>query len=100
MRQKIQTCSGAFGVGVEISASSLRLNIGSIRLALCWRAGSHIRWPKPKRCCVFIASTCTCPDELTAFAAMMTSPEGAPVVAIGVGYIGPIGERERLVGPV
>jgi FAD/FMN-containing dehydrogenase len=30
----------------------------------------------------------SCPDELTAFAAMMTSPEGEPVVAIVVGYIG------------
>jgi FAD/FMN-containing dehydrogenase len=42
----------------------------------------------------------TCPDELTAFAAMMTSPDGAPVVAIVVGYIGPIAEGERLVAPV
>ena len=42
----------------------------------------------------------TCPDELTAFAAMMTSPEGAPVVAIVVGYIGPIAEGELLVAPV
>jgi hypothetical protein len=28
----------------------------------------------------------SCPDELTAFAAMMTLPEGVPVVAIVVGY--------------
>lgn len=40
------------------------------------------------------------PDELTAFAALMTSPEGAPVVAIIVGYIGPMAEGERLVAPV
>ena len=40
------------------------------------------------------------PDELTAFAALMTSPEGAPVVAIVVGYIGPMAEGERLVAPV
>jgi FAD/FMN-containing dehydrogenase len=40
------------------------------------------------------------PDELTAFAALMTSPEGAPVVAIIVGHIGPIAEGERLVAPV
>jgi len=40
------------------------------------------------------------PDALTAFAALMTSPEGAPVVAIVVGYIGPIAEGERLVAPV
>jgi Berberine and berberine like len=31
---------------------------------------------------------------------MMTSPEGAPVVAIVVGYIGPIAEGEPLVAPV
>src|SRR5882762_10002418 len=40
------------------------------------------------------------PDALTAFAALMTSPDGAPVVAIVVGYIGPIAEGERLVAPV
>jgi FAD/FMN-containing dehydrogenase len=42
----------------------------------------------------------TCPDELTAFAALMTAPDGAPVVAIVVGYIGPLTEGERLVAPV
>jgi FAD/FMN-containing dehydrogenase len=42
----------------------------------------------------------TCPDELTAFAALMTSPEGAPVVAIVVGYIGSVAEGELLVAPV
>jgi FAD/FMN-containing dehydrogenase len=40
------------------------------------------------------------PDELTAFAALMTSPEGTAVVAIIVGYIGPMAEGERLVAPV
>jgi FAD/FMN-containing dehydrogenase len=42
----------------------------------------------------------TCPDEMTAFAGLMTSPEGAPVVAIVVGYIGDLREGERLVLPV
>jgi FAD/FMN-containing dehydrogenase len=42
----------------------------------------------------------SCPDELTAFAALMTSPEGAPVVAIVVGYIGPIAQGEPLIAPV
>ncbi len=41
-----------------------------------------------------------CPDELTAFAALMTSPEGAPVVAIVVGHIGDLADGERLVAPV
>src|SRR6266700_1553404 len=39
----------------------------------------------------------TCPDGLTAFAALMTSAEGAPVVAIVVGYIGDLTDGEALV---
>jgi FAD/FMN-containing dehydrogenase len=42
----------------------------------------------------------TCPDALTAFAALMTSHEGDPVVAIVVGYIGDLAEGEALVTPV
>jgi FAD/FMN-containing dehydrogenase len=42
----------------------------------------------------------SCPDALTAFAALMTSPEGAPVVAIVVGYIGDLADGEALVMPV
>ena len=42
----------------------------------------------------------TCPDELTAFAALMTSPEGDPVVAVIVSYMGDIAEGERLLEPV
>jgi FAD/FMN-containing dehydrogenase len=42
----------------------------------------------------------TCPDELTAFAALMTSQEGALVVAVVVGYIGDLAEGEKLVAPV
>jgi FAD/FMN-containing dehydrogenase len=42
----------------------------------------------------------SCPDELTAFAGLMTSPEGAPVVSIVVGYIGDLATGERLVTPV
>ena len=42
----------------------------------------------------------SCPDELTAFAGMLTSPEGEPVVAIIVAYIGEHAEGEKLVAPV
>jgi FAD/FMN-containing dehydrogenase len=42
----------------------------------------------------------SCPDELTAFAAMMFSPEGAPVVAVVVGHIGDPGRSEKLMAPV
>ena len=42
----------------------------------------------------------SCPDELTAWAALMTSPEGDPVVAILVNYMGDIAEGERLAEPV
>jgi FAD/FMN-containing dehydrogenase len=41
-----------------------------------------------------------CPDELTAFAALMTAPDGAPVVAVVVGHIGDLADGERLVAPV
>jgi FAD/FMN-containing dehydrogenase len=40
------------------------------------------------------------PDGLTAVAALMTSPDGDPVVAIVVGYIGDLAEGEALVAPV
>jgi FAD/FMN-containing dehydrogenase len=42
----------------------------------------------------------SCPDALTAFAALMTSHDGDPVVAIVVGYIGDLAEGEALVAPV
>ena len=41
-----------------------------------------------------------CPDELTAFAAMMFSPEGAPVVAVLAGHIGDPTRGEKLLAPV
>ncbi len=41
----------------------------------------------------------SCPDELTAFAAMMTSPEGEPVVAMVLGHIGDIAKGEALLAP-
>ena len=40
------------------------------------------------------------PDEMTAFAAMMTSHEGDPVVAVIVGYIGDLDAGEKLVAPL
>ena len=42
----------------------------------------------------------TCPDELTAWAAMMTSPEGDPIIAILLNYVGNMAEGERLIEPV
>jgi FAD/FMN-containing dehydrogenase len=41
-----------------------------------------------------------CPDEALAAAALMTSPEGAPVVAIIVAYIGDLAAGEAAVAPV
>lgn len=40
------------------------------------------------------------PDELTAYAALVTTPEGLPAIAIVVCYCGPLEEGERLVEPV
>ncbi len=42
----------------------------------------------------------TCPDELTAWAALMTSPEGDPVVAVLLNYMGDLEEGKRLVEPM
>ena len=42
----------------------------------------------------------TAPDELTIFTAMMTSPEGMPIVAFIVCYNGPIDEGERALAPL
>ena len=39
-------------------------------------------------------------EELTTYAGLLTSPEGAKVVAIGVCYTGPLAEGERLIAPV
>jgi FAD/FMN-containing dehydrogenase len=41
-----------------------------------------------------------CGDDVTAFAAMMTSPEGDPVVAMLAGHIGDHAQGERLLAPV
>ena len=42
----------------------------------------------------------TAPDELTIFAALMTTPDGAPVVAFLVGYCGPPDEGEKVLRPL
>ncbi len=41
----------------------------------------------------------TLPDEAEAYAALVTSPEGAPMVAMVLGYNGPIEEGERVLAP-
>jgi FAD/FMN-containing dehydrogenase len=41
-----------------------------------------------------------CPDEALAAAALMTSPDGAPVVAVIVAYIGDLAAGEAVVAPV
>jgi FAD/FMN-containing dehydrogenase len=42
----------------------------------------------------------TAPDELTAFAGLVTAPDGLPVVSISLCYCGPLEEGERLIAPV
>src|SRR6516225_1106039 len=41
-----------------------------------------------------------CPDEMVAAGALMTSPDGAPVAVIVVGYIGDLTAGERAVAPL
>jgi FAD/FMN-containing dehydrogenase len=42
----------------------------------------------------------TTPDELTAFAGLMTTPDGLPVVAIILGWFGPLEEGDKQFEPV
>jgi len=44
--------------------------------------------------------TATAPDELTAYAALLTSPAGVPVAAIFVCYAGPLATGETLLRPI
>jgi FAD/FMN-containing dehydrogenase len=44
--------------------------------------------------------TSTAPDELTAYASLMTTPTGHPAIAINLCYCGPLDEGERAVSPV
>ena len=42
----------------------------------------------------------SCPDDVSAFAFMFTSPEGDPVIALILGYVGSdLAEGERLLEP-
>ena len=41
-----------------------------------------------------------CPDEMVAAGALMTSPDGAPVAVIVVGYIGDLAAGEKAVAPL
>jgi FAD/FMN-containing dehydrogenase len=48
----------------------------------------------------FYRSFCgTLPDEAELYAALLTAPQGMPVVALLVGYNGPIAEGERVFAP-
>jgi len=44
--------------------------------------------------------TSTAPDELTAYASLMTTPGGLPAIAINLCYCGPLEADERLVEPI
>jgi FAD/FMN-containing dehydrogenase len=41
----------------------------------------------------------TLPDEAAAFAALLTSPDGVPVVAMALGYNGPVADGEKVLAP-
>jgi FAD/FMN-containing dehydrogenase len=44
--------------------------------------------------------TSTAPDELTAYASLMTTPGGLPAIAVNLCYCGPLEAGERLVEPI
>jgi FAD/FMN-containing dehydrogenase len=41
-----------------------------------------------------------CSDSTTTFAGLMTSPDGAPIIALPIGYHGPLAEGERVLAPL
>jgi hypothetical protein len=41
-----------------------------------------------------------CSDRTAAFAGLMTSPDGAPIIALPIGYHGPLDEGERTLHQV
>jgi len=41
----------------------------------------------------------TLPDEAEAYAALLTSPDGVPVIALLLGYNGPVAEGEKVLAP-
>jgi FAD/FMN-containing dehydrogenase len=41
-----------------------------------------------------------CPDQAISFVGLMTSPDGDPIVAVPMGYHGPLDEGERVLGPL
>jgi FAD/FMN-containing dehydrogenase len=44
--------------------------------------------------------TAAAPDVLTVYAALLTAPEGVPVVALGACYAGPVAEGEAAIAPL
>ena len=56
--------------------------------------------PPPARPSGSIAtSAASLPDEAEAYAALLTTPDGAPVFAMILGYNGPIPEGEKVLAP-
>ena len=41
-----------------------------------------------------------CSDRTAVFAGLMTSPDGAPIIALPIGYHGPLDEGERVLAPL
>ena len=83
------------------SAWSPRSSISSIRSARRCSAGM-VLYPLAQARDVlrFYRDFCrTLPDEAEAYAALLTSPDGDPLVALLLGYNGPLDEGERVLAP-
>ena len=64
--------------------------------------GGLVLWPLDQARDVlrFYRDFCaTLPDAAEAYAAMLTSPEGVPMVALLLGYNGPLAEGEKILAP-
>ena len=84
---------GNFGV---VTAFEYRLHpVGEV-------LGGMVLYPLDQAAAVlrFYRDFCpTLPDEAEAYAALLTSPEGAPVAALLLGYNGPVDQGEKILAP-
>ena len=101
MQSRTRTSSGACAAAAAISASSPRSSIGLHPVGPVLAGMVLHPMANAREVLRFYRDFArNCPDEVLAAAALMTSPEGAPVVAIIVSYIGDVAAGEAVVAPL
>ena len=86
--------SGNFGIvtSFELKLHPVTKILGGMLIHPFERAGEVLRF--------YREVAASAPDELTAYAALVTTPEGQQVVAIILCYCGPIEDGERVLAPI